>query len=60
MYKLQTTMLSIRRHKRRNILSRLLLTSVISVIFCGCFYRCDRWRSGYVFVIRLKRGEIEL
>ena len=60
MYKLQTTMLSICRHKRRNILSCLLLTSVISVIFCGCFYRCDRWRSGYVFVIRLKRGEIEL
>jgi len=39
MYKLQTTMLSICRHKRRNILSCLLLTSVISVIFCGCFYR---------------------
>ena len=39
MYKLQTTMLSIRRHKRRYLISCLLLTSVISVIFCGCFYR---------------------
>lgn len=39
MYKFKTIICSIYRHKRRNIISCLLLSSVISIVFCGMFYR---------------------
>ena len=39
MYKLKTILLSIYRHKRRNIISCLLLFSVMSVVFCSFFYQ---------------------
>ncbi len=38
MYPLKTILLSIYRHKRRNIISCLLLLSVMSAAFCGFFY----------------------
>ena len=39
MYKFKSILSSIYRHKRRNIISCLLLFSVISIVFCGFYYR---------------------
>ena len=39
MYKLTMVLNGICRHKRRNIVSCLLLIAVLSVTFCGFFYK---------------------
>lgn len=39
MYKLKAVLSGLIRHKRRNIISCLLLATVLSVTFCGFFYR---------------------
>ena len=39
MYKLKAVLSGLIRHKRRNIISCLLLAAVLSVTFCGFFYR---------------------
>lgn len=39
MYKLTMVLNGIYRHKRRNIISCLLLIAVLSVTFCGFFYK---------------------
>lgn len=39
MYKLTMVLNGIYRHKRRNIVSCLLLIAVLSVTFCGFFYK---------------------
>ena len=39
MYKLKSVFSGLRRHRRRNIISCLLLAAVLSVAFCGFFYR---------------------
>ncbi len=39
MYKLKAVLSGLIRHRRRNIISCLLLAAVLSVTFCGFFYR---------------------
>ena len=39
MYKWKTVLTGLYRHRRRNIISCLLLAAVLSVAFCGFFYR---------------------
>ena len=39
MYKLQAILSGLVRHRRRNIISCILLAAVLSVAFCGFFYR---------------------
>ena len=39
MYKQKSVFSGLRRHRRRNIISCLLLAAVLSVAFCGFFYR---------------------
>ena len=39
MYKMKAVLTGLYRHKRRNLVSCLLLAAVLSVTFCGFFYR---------------------